>query len=108
MGRKFVSMCLAVLMAFNLCGGALASNLQEAQIASSEGMTFTSELTDDGLFILTGFLNGKPYDRVTIEMGSNIMNYEMISDEGLTLQANNNVDTPMVYYFDRYYYYKES
>ena len=42
MGRKFVSMCLAVLMAFNLCGGALASNLQEAQIASSEGMTFTS------------------------------------------------------------------
>lgn len=98
MGRKFVSMCLAVLMAFNLCGGALASNLQEAQIASSEGMTFTSELTDDGLFILTGFLNGKPYDRVTIEMGSNIMNYEMISDEGLTLQANNNVDTPMVYY----------
>ena len=90
--KKFLSFVLCGAISMTMYAPALAIDGKEEIVGKNsddivqsfcvDNIEYVEERTDDGIFMLSSYVNGNLYDRVTIQMGEDEMLYEkFVTDE---------------------------
>lgn len=109
--KKFISFILCGVICITIYSPALAVEGQERTVEKNsdyvvesfcvDNIEYVEERTDDGIFMLSSYVNGSLYDRVTIQMGEDEMLYEKFAkdeqnNEG-TRSLDSKIDTREIY-----------
>jgi len=87
--KKIISFLLICSLSLSMCTSALAFNHSTSDFADFTigDLDYIEKRTNDGLFILTSYRDGKMFDRVTIQMGSNEISYEQFHTSNTKIPA---------------------